>query len=289
MDDYFSNTPSVPSLSSYSFFPRADFPADCPDNLYLRYFFPRLPPLIPSLLQPLGDSHLILILSFPPLPCFLSLNFVCCFIFTATSPVSPALSEISSSSLPLHRIPTPRPPPPPYNASSSVSSATHVVSSSPRDTPMDVGSSPSLVPSVDANMLSLAHGFLTSLPSSTSFVSSVVSSSSHCHQNVFGHISPVSSVSDSHTSSTLPYVTPSLDEALPLQIDLSPLSSPTFLDSMPFMRYPLAVSPTSSVLPPLLSSNVPPPKDVDIDVVSLHAGDGSFLVPRLLYVTLLSF
>ena len=81
MDDYFSNTPSVPSLSSYSFFPRADSPADCPDSLYLRYFFPRLPPLIPSLLQPLGDSHLILILSFPPLPCFLSLNFVCCFIF----------------------------------------------------------------------------------------------------------------------------------------------------------------------------------------------------------------
>ena len=153
---------------------------------------------------------------------------------------------------------------------------------------MDVGSSPSLVPSVDANMLSLAQGFLTSLPSSTSFVSTVVTPSSHRHQNVFGHVSPISSVSDSHTSSTLPYVTPSLDEALPLHIDLSPLSSPTFLDSMPFTHYPLAVSPTSSILPSLPPSDVSPPKDVDIDVVSLHAGDGSFLVPRLFYVTLLS-
>ena len=202
------------------------------------------------------------------------------FIFTATSPISPVLSEISSSPLSLHRVSTPRPPPPPYNASSTVSSATHVVPSSPRDTPMDVGLSPSLVSSVDANMLSLAHGLLTSLPSSTSFVSTAVTSSSHRHQNVFGHVSPISSVSDSYTSSTLPYTTPSLDEVLPLHIDLSPSSSPPYIDSMPFSQYPLAVSPTSSIFPSLPPSNPQPPKDADVDVLSLHAGDASFLELR---------
>ena len=72
MDDYFLHTPPVPLLSSYSFYPRADSPADRPDSLYLRYFFPRLPALIPSLLQPLGDSSIVLILPSSPLPYFLS-------------------------------------------------------------------------------------------------------------------------------------------------------------------------------------------------------------------------
>ena len=63
MDDYFLHTPSVPLLSSYSFYPRADSPADRPDSLYLRYFFPPLPALIPSLLQPHGNSYIIHVLS----------------------------------------------------------------------------------------------------------------------------------------------------------------------------------------------------------------------------------
>ena len=202
------------------------------------------------------------------------------FIFAATSPISPVLSEISSSPLSLHRVSTPRPPPPSYDASSAVSSAAPVVPSSPRDTPMDVGLSPSLVSCVDANMLSLAQGLLTSLPSSTSFVSTAVTSSSYRPQNVFGHISPISSVSDSPASSTLPYATPSLDEVLPLLIDLSPSSSPPYIDSTPFSRYPLADSPSSSLLSSTPPSAVPPSQDVD--VVSLHAGDASFLANRLL-------
>ena len=82
MDDYFLHTPSVPLLSSYSFYPRADSPPDHPDGIYLRYFLPRLPALIPSLLQPLGDSHIILILPSLPLPYFLSYNFVCYFFLS---------------------------------------------------------------------------------------------------------------------------------------------------------------------------------------------------------------
>ena len=145
---------------------------------------------------------------------------------------------------------------------------------------MDVGLSPSLVSCVDANMLSLAQGLFTSLPSSTSFVSTAVTSSSYRPQNVFGHISPISSVSDSPASSTLPYATPSLDEVLPLLIDLSPSSSPPYIDSTPFSRYPLADSPSSSLLSSTPPSAVPPSQDVD--VVSLHAGDASFLANRLL-------
>ena len=305
MDDFFLHMPPVPALSAYSFYPRSDSPADRPDSLYLRYFFPRLPAVIPSLLQPFGD-YLPCSPSFSSFLRFVMLVFNSCFslflyISSVTTPISPILSEISlsPSSLQLHdgpssslRVSTPRPPPPPYSAPSQVSSANFVIPPSPCDTPMDTGVSPSLVSSVDANMLSLAQGLFTSIPNSTSFVNPVTSSFSPRPPSVLGHVSPISSISGSYASSTLPYVTSSLGEAPPLHIDLSPSASPPYVDSMPFSQYPLATSPTSSIFPPLpplppiatllpprLPSVTPPTKDSD-DIISLHAGDASFLESR---------
>ena len=149
------------------------------------------------------------------------------YISPVTTPISPILSEISPSpslhhhdgvSSTLSRVSTPRPPPPPYSAPSQISSASFIIPPSHRDTPMDIGVSPSLASSVDANLLSLAQGLLTSIPNSASFVTTAASSFSPRPQSVFGHVSPVSSISGSYASSTLPYTTPSLDEVPPLHI-----------------------------------------------------------------------
>ena len=225
---------------------------------------------------------------------------ICVFVFlisSATTPISPVLSEISLPSTPLNcpadpssvfRSSTSHPPPSSSSHPPRASSTTFVVPSSSCDIPMDVGPSPSRVSLVDATTLSLAHGLLTSLPGSSSLVSVATTPSSYRHSNVFSHISPrlSPSPSGSHTSSTLPYATPSLDELPPLRIDLSPISPSSCVDNTPFRHYPLATSPTSSTFPPLPSSTsllppCPPPISPDVDVLSIHADDASFILsPR---------